>query len=79
LFLNAAILLLPYIDPANPGIITQLSKLMRHSAVCKRPPLCALPRPSRWIVMPMLRWRVAGIALVAGTSASDAGVTLIGA
>jgi hypothetical protein len=29
--------------------------------------------------MPMLRWRVAGIALVAGTSASDAGVTLIGA
>jgi hypothetical protein len=30
----------PYIDPANPGIITQLSKLMRHSAVCKRPALC---------------------------------------
>jgi hypothetical protein len=32
--LNAAILLLPYKDPANTGIITQLSKLMR----CSREP-----------------------------------------
>jgi hypothetical protein len=31
LLLNAAILLLPYKDPANVGIITQLSELMLRS------------------------------------------------
>jgi hypothetical protein len=31
MLLNAAILLLPYKDPANPEIITQSSKLIRIS------------------------------------------------
>jgi hypothetical protein len=32
--MNAAVLLLPYKDPANPKIITQLSKLMHSSLQC---------------------------------------------
>jgi hypothetical protein len=72
-------LLLPYIDPAIPGIITQLSKLMRDSAVCKRLDALRLPRPRRSSVMPMLLGRIAGVALVAGTSASDARAAPIGA
>jgi hypothetical protein len=35
---NAAVLLLPYEDPANVGIITQLSKLMLDST-CRAYPL----------------------------------------
>jgi hypothetical protein len=43
LFLNAAILLLPYKDPANVEIITQLSKLMPHPIDGS----LRLPRPAK--------------------------------
>jgi hypothetical protein len=52
---------------------------MRDSAVCKRLDALRLPRPRRSIVMPMLLRRIAGVALVAGTSASDARVAPMGA
>jgi hypothetical protein len=52
---------------------------MQHSAVCKRPGALHLPRPRRSIVVPMLLGRIAEVALLAGTSASDVRVASIGA
>ena len=78
MFLNAAVLLLSYRDPANREIITQLSKLMRHSADLQRGGALRLLQSRRSSVIPMLLRRVAGIALMDGTSARDARVTLIG-